>query len=213
VKKVAFVIASIVISSLPALADDAPKQTPENAHRFLKIVVEQNGMEVEKYTPGVDDSSPPFNRARYVGKDARNPNQGTDDWPVYEGTYTMDPFHAESVEGEGCHSSFKWPRDTFGKMDASWWGDLNINYRSSANIPQNERIHDINFYPDLRDGGTEVDWSKVSGITLEEYRGKARISVIGGGRFTVPTMDLAKRVQFAMEFLKNACDPTASTGF
>jgi len=213
VKKIAFAVASLLFTSLSTIAQDAPKQTPENAHRFLKIVVEQNGMDAEKYTPGVDEYHAPFNRARYRGKDARNPNLGTDEWPSTEGIYWMDPWRVESVEGEGCHSSFKWPSDTFGKMLSSQWGDLNINYRSSVQIPRNERIHDVDFYPDLRRGGMEVDWSKVSGITIEEYNGKARLSVIGGGRFTVPTMDLGKRVQFAMEFLKNACDPTASTGF
>ena len=210
-RKVAFLIASLVIASQTVVADDSPRQTPENAHRFLKIVVEQNGLDVEKYTPAGNGSfRGPFNVARFEGRDGRNPDIAQMDAPWVDGYYYMYPFQADSAEGEGCHSVFKLPYTPYAKQIAfNTWGNLN---RPDA-TPRSERLYNVELHPNLNDGKVEVDWSKVSGITIEEVDGKARITAIGGGRFTVPTMDLGKRVQFAMEFLKNACDPTASTGF
>lgn len=56
-----------------------------------------------------------------------------------------------------------------------------------------------------------IDWSKVSGVIKNQD--KPIVEWPGFGWAELPTEELPVRVQYAMEFLKNACDQTARTGF
>lgn len=65
-----------------------------------------------------------------------------------------------------------------------------------------------------------VDWSRVSEISLGGLSAKhpndQQTIILAGTRtiaLRLPNAALAKRVHYAMQFLKERCDPTAETGF
>lgn len=65
---------------------------------------------------------------------------------------------------------------------------------------------------DLGAGAAVVNWAKVAEV--KQYG--LQVAIVGGGmRQTVnlPSDALAARVAYAMEFLRQNCDPTAGTGF
>lgn len=190
-KRLAALAMVMTVVSVPAWSEDAPKQTVEGAHRFLQTIAEQHGLGVEIQTsPGfynIGTWSGLYNREQEIG-----------------GTYRMNPFDSKNVTGDACTTTFTWMYPSGAPLIDDTYGDL--QHGSSRGAIATE-ISDLRLQTQLK-----VDWSRVPGVKREnDYT--TRIEILGFGRLTVPTTELAARVHYAIEFLRNACDPTASTGF
>lgn len=180
----------------PVLAQEAPKQTVEGAHRFLRTVAEQHGMEFELFFP---EHAAYANRARYVRKSFLN--DATD-----AGYVDFPPIKMKEMSGAKCDSTLQ------GK-------DLPVSSRESElqgavlrlrDYPTAKQFYNVKL--DTPPTTLTVNWSRVPGIERND-KASTQITLVKVGRVTVPTVELAARVQYAMEFLRNACDPTAATGF
>jgi len=84
------------------------------------------------------------------------------------------------------------------------------------------RFENLRVRHDLPPLPAEVDWSRVTKILLtmgaeKSESGSYQTVLIqwSGGFLTLdtPDLNLARRIEYAANFLKEACDPTAATGF
>jgi hypothetical protein len=196
-KKIFGMVAILAALSTPAVAQEAPKQTVEGAHRFLKTVAEQHGLAFEFYNPTSDLYG---NHVRWTGQHANTaaPVGGTKGFPAMQAMDVVGAKCASTLVGKG------WPSGTSERVLDDIKGPRNDNLRLSRHIH-------FNVHLDEPPKDLTVNWSRVPGINREKH--SARITLVKVGRVTAPTVELATRVQYAMEFLRNACDPTASTGF
>jgi hypothetical protein len=188
VRQFAFAVVLSVVS-LASHAQGAPEQTPLKAQTFLSIVAREHGMHLEVFT----DRG--YNRGTWSGRYRRE--QEVSD------SYWMDPFKA-SLAGVECTTTFFWDNDSRAPLHTSKYGDLRNN--DPINGVYVREMSGLNELDEL-----EVNWSKVAGVKRDES--STQIEIVGVARIKVPTVELATRVQYAMEFLRNACDPTAGTGF
>lgn len=64
-----------------------------------------------------------------------------------------------------------------------------------------------------------LEWSKIAAVSTykpTQYDSERAVAISGSDRhfyLKLPTPDLAKRVRYAVEFIKASCDRTAETGF
>ena len=104
-----------------------------------------------------------------------------------------------SVEGPACRATFQWEKDKTPFVD----NKIGVDMRNSVTIT-GIRFPDFATRTEL-----VVDWSKVPAIRI--YGNE--VTLVGLAKLKLPTPELATRLQYAMEFLRNACDKTADTGF
>lgn len=209
-----FVIRNLVISFIGPLTAamissiaNAAEQTSENAMLFLSKVASQNQISIEVS----DDNGKSYNQGTWSGMlNRRDPKRYRE---IDNEPYWMDPFVAVAAGGRECITTFAWNKSTYSTPLAmkTAYGEIGA---MTPNMITPQTVSD--FPKELE--GKSIDWKKVASITYEEVGasgGKvARLTAIGVGmRFTVTTTDMGKRVQYAMEFLRNSCDPTAGTGF
>jgi hypothetical protein len=191
VKRIAsYLLAASVLVSAPSVGADAPKQTVENAHLFIETVVRQHGLKVE-----VETSPGAFNQGPWKGIYRRERE--------VSGVYVIAPFPADSVTGDKCRTEFRWPYDPFEPLMDYQYGDVRNSSSRTGVAGSYEGVY--------KQTSLTIDWSRVPGLSHNETH--RQIHIIGAGRITAPTVELATRLHYAMEFLRNACDPTAATGF
>lgn len=189
-----------------AVAQEAPKQTADGAFKFLDMIVKQQGVDVDLY--GLDGDKRYGNYATvYATWTIKSGFTYKDGSKLRVGphTFLLPAFRADAhTRTEKCESSFAWGSAAVAEADAKvqrWtkehdWG----------------RFEDLkSFTPPTLPSLVRVNWSKVPGVQRD--KGSKKVRVVGYGEFTLATEEIATRVHYAMEFLKNACDPTASTGF
>jgi hypothetical protein len=184
-------VAASALLSTAGFATDAPKQTVENAHLFIETIARQHGLRVE-----IETSPGQFNTGTWKGIYRRERE--------VSGTYTIAPFLAHTATGEKCISEFRWPFDYSAPLMDNQFGDI-------ANSTSRTGVAATDIQGVYRSTSLTIDWSRVPGLSHRENSWE--IHVIGAGRITAPTTELATRLHYAMEFLRNACDPTAATGF
>jgi hypothetical protein len=196
VKKIGFLFSALALVCGASLAQDAPKQTVEGAHKFLGIVLSNNKVFVKFETePGS------YNMGRWSGEYYPHQYRTV---KISNEPYYMDAFEASRYAGEKCASTYSWIYET--------GLEQRTNYGLLSRPETREKLwaehkSDLHEKTELR-----IDWSGVAGVKPAR-EGGSEINVIGFGQIILPTPELATRVQYAMEFLRNACDPTAATGF
>lgn len=189
---------SVVVSVLLATAStvtysqEAPKQTVEGAHTFLQTIAKQNAFSF-KHFDGVSYS----NNARWSAI------HGDDGRPL-SGRQSLNPISIENWTGAKCVTSVG------GQV---WTYDYRDKVRTWISGPKidRHRTERINVDIDYPSVNLDINWSKVPGV--QRAKDSTEVRLVNLAEFRLPTVELATRVQNAMEFLRNACDPTASTGF
>lgn len=176
---------------------DAGRQTPENAHRFLSLIAEQSEIKTDPGLPRMDAVA---YRVRFSQVDAC----------------------ATRIEGEAYAymRNGVWVgrgvRPTGGGGNGLIAGLIAGAVQPPRFDPrQVERVLQAN---DLVGPPWVIEWNRVSSVQLRsaETWPNRVISVAGsGGERMLFLQDeaTAKRVQYAMQFLKEYCDRTAETGF
>ncbi len=164
----------------------AAEQTPENAYRFLNVLATEHGLELFQ-----DTGDGTYNQGWWNGKDR--------DGYTVNGRFTAGAFKLVSVEGPACRATFKWEKDRTPLID----NGMGVDMRNA------QTITGISFPAFATSSELVVDWSKVPAI--RNYSNE--VTLVGLAKLRLPTPELATRLQYAMEFLRNACDKTAATGF
>jgi hypothetical protein len=184
------VLTLIGITAVPASAQDI-QQTPEGAQRFLSTVIKQ--YEIVAVTT--------YNK------------------PKAHLAYRLTNAHSMGV----CVTKF----DTGWRIYADYLDRQDPIERESGQQGWSE----AQYQRYIRLAGTQeppftIDWSRVNLLKIvtttapnknisSDGRNR-RVAILEGTNVLVlilPDEDLAKRVQYAMQFLKEACDKTAETGF
>ena len=173
------------VMAAPLGAQDQPQQTVEGAQRFLSVVASQQ--------------RPRFMAHYYV-------------WPTAGVEYKIDGAIAGNCTTQFTGQPFGYSRrSSVGTWvmagGAGWSPETFEQVRANNNMPRMP---------------VTVDWGRVTTIALggtvaSSTDGSGQNVVINwsGGFFTIYTEDtaLAKRIEYAANFLKAACDKTAETGF
>lgn len=193
-------VAAVLI--LPAMAQAQEGQTPQNAQAFLAKVVAAGGVEVTAKTGSLDYGYGDFFNSSAVvfypfGSVRAAAMQPTSDGKAC--TTTMDVYgklgatrrnNAGGISrGMNALWSLFFPKDAVGQMDPRY---------------------DYAF----ANGTGTILWRQVSKVEVAGNLVTLPITYAGGGvRFRFPTEELAKRVGFAMEVIRVACDATSDANF
>lgn len=173
------------VLAAPLSAQDEPQQTVEGAQRFLSVVAQ--------------NQRPRFMAHYYA-------------WPTAGLEYSIT-----SAAAGDCTTQFS--GQPFGYSRRSSVGSWTMVGNAGWSADTFEVVRANNGLPRMP---VTVDWSRVTSIALGAVVAStddgSRHNVIinwSGGFFTIWTDDdaLAKRVEYAANFLKAACDKTAETGF
>lgn len=187
----------LTILAAGSLRAEEPKQTPENAQAFLEKVVEQGGVTLSMDT-----------------------GKGMNKFPARQ--RNCDPsfrkYNSPYIDSSGCQSWSEWENiahEPFNITNAQQEANQTGSYcgtRFDATIKSG--IHpnahfQIEFAPPKPP--LLVSWNSVSKV---EQTGEA-VMLKGNPSFMVrfSSDQLATRAAYAMEFLRQSCDSTASTGF
>ena len=180
----ALAIASVESQEIAA-AQEAPAQTAENAHRFLSLIGQQHPIML------------------YPAR--------------YRADFRLEYGNVEFATNAVCTTTVAAGLRAYTPAGRPWifWNAPNFNQRR---LEQELATRQISPPP------YEIDWSKVASVTLND-------TLIEGGAADVPQRGIlivmqsgfiqlafqdaatARRVHYAMEFLKAHCDRTAETGF
>jgi hypothetical protein len=180
-----WVAALCALVAAPIGAQDEPQQTVEGAQRFLSVVA--------------SNQQPHFMAHYYI-------------WPTAGLEYRID-----GASGEGCATQFT--GQPFGFSRRSYNGFWVAAGAAGWNPATFETVRANNGLQRLP---LTVDWSRVNSVSLVALVAStddgSRHNVLirwPGGFITLNFADnaLAKRVEYAANFLKAACDKTAETGF
>lgn len=198
-----FVIALLIVCAVGGTANAEPAaQTPENAHKFLLQLASQNRLRFE----------PPEHTYRFKSYSTSGYNN------VYRITSygdggSMSPLYLNLSESAGCQT--KAPAYQFTQVD---YKQEDSFYDSSTrlSIPGKETWNP--WVPHLTYFNAHgIDWSKVSAVNNNEG---SEVVVLRGPGFSggyinllFESPEMAVRGAFAMEVIRQACDPVASTGF
>jgi hypothetical protein len=177
---------ALALLAAPAAAQEV-QQTPEGAHRFLGLVPQQ-----------VRVTALPH---RFV-------------YPAAGIQYAIG-----SIREDGpCASIIEGKADAYA-VRGYWTYDSNRGF--DARVPPRLAQQYNMLVPPYR-----IDWGSVSSIMLGDYAvanptgtsdavGQIMLIHAGGTMVQLRIFDavMAKRVQYAMQFLKESCDATAETGF
>lgn len=166
-------------------ADAADQQTKEGAQEFLSILAAQGNLSLEsRYGAGEDWNSFP-----YMDADAsREPTPDEIRWL----TYYTGPSRVTQVTNAPCASTFTYK-----------WVNFQMPYDRQALKPGRQYITDET---------QRVPWSRIASVT----RTGSSIVLVWGTmdlKLVLPSEDLAKRAEYAAEFLRLACDASSATGF
>lgn len=170
----------------------AQEQTPEGAQSFLGILAGQGNLSMSRRQ---DNIAAVY--GWYKDWDLMSWRWDLDNGDFRFYTSDVPPLRVTAVGStDRCVS-----RVTFNLVSYS-------SDRRSSSPPPAEPLGSTNL---------DVNWSKVaniyrSGQSIEIRGGYLRI-LLGDIRFNFPDENLAKRAEYAMEFLRLACDPTKQTGF
>jgi hypothetical protein len=188
VKKVAILFAVLTLASGPALSEVNAKQTPENAYRFMNVVATEHNLGFLIETG--ENAGTLYNVGTYSGTYLER---------SVTGRFRMNAFKVKAVEGDACHATFKWDYDPNAPL---FDGSFNLRDDADRTVTQ---VSDVATRTEF-----VVDWSKVAGVRVNY---STEVVLVGVAKVVAPTTALATRLQYAFEFLRNACDKTAATGF
>jgi hypothetical protein len=184
-KRWGWLAALCAVSGAPLAAQDAPQQTVEGAQRFLSLVA--------------SEQKPRFMAHYFV-------------WPTAGVEYTID-----GATAGNCSTTFT--GQPYGYSRRSTVGSWVMVGQPGWSPQIFETVRANNGMPKMP---VTVDWSRVIKISLastvanpdEGIRHNVLITWAGGFITLDPADDaLAKRIEYAANFLKAACDKTAETGF
>ncbi|MFA9200811.1 MAG: hypothetical protein ACEQR8_06425 [Cypionkella sp.] len=182
----------------PAAAPTGPTQTAEGAQEFLRLITQQF-----KFVSGEIIDSRTFARSTDIRLEPAGPCK-TNSTRNYEWSIGLTDGTAErstpGIDAGGSFENYIAVRSRLYNMDAS-----------------NSAIDRKNQAPTLIPA--EIDWSSVSSVKTykatqhETTERGIYVAAQPGFWLVAPDEPTAKRVAYAMEFLRSACDVSASTGF
>jgi len=192
-------IAAAAWTTTPAVAQNA-QQTPENAHRFLMTLANENRIRLE----------PPdyYYRVKYYSSTGHNGEyritSRTESYPVSGGLPTM-----QFTDSSGCKSAVK----PFLIAFPAYEREKDTPTRSIT-LPGRETW---NYYvPHLEYiNANGIDWSRLSSVNTDGAKLTLNGAAFSGGAIYLyfESPEMATRAAYAIEVIRQSCDPVASTGF
>lgn len=183
----AVLAAAALLSGPAARGQDAPQQTVEGAHRFLALFSDQQLIKL-------------------------NPVRGV--WPRFGVEYK-----ASFTKKSDCETTVGGALRAYYTPNQGWVmvGTPQFEQRRFESLGTRNGVP-LPYLP------VTIDWSRVSSVSIVDSIIDDGTSPFPGmvvslqtptwqARFTMPDAPSAQRLEYAMEFLKAACDQTAETGF
>jgi hypothetical protein len=175
-------------------------QTPENAHKFLIQLANQGRIKLE----------PAENYTRYKSYGSRGYNG---EYTITSNEYTnnLSPYLLKIISSTQCFTKLI---IVTGQESEYYQGESAYNRYGNFSIPGAETWYP--FVPHIRQiNQTGIDWSRVSGTGTSDSKVTLRGSFFSGGyiNFVFESTDMATRAAYAIEVLRQSCDPASGTGF
>jgi hypothetical protein len=192
-------VAAAAWTTTPVVAQTA-QQTPENAHRFLTTLANENriGFEPPSY----------FYEVKFYSSAGNNGE--------YRITSRLERFSAPGGRltlrfsgSGGCKSTV----EPFHIAFAAYRQENSTPTRNIT-IPGNEKWHD--YVPHLEYiNANGIDWSRLSSVNTDGAKLTLNGAAFSGGAIYLyfESPEMATRAAYAIEVIRQSCDPVASTGF
>jgi hypothetical protein len=196
-------VAVFTLTAFSAMAQEAPKQTVEGAHTFLSMISDQGNMKIELFSADLGSFS---NFVRGSIEFSAAPGRsyaGGAKSRSGSASYTIEPLAARYVQKAKCSGTFQLDNAVIDARREKALRDIKGMDTQYEYVERYSLSH--------LSTSQAVNWTKVPGVKREN---KGSFVVVAGvAKLTFPSEELATRAQYAMEFIRNACDSTAATGF
>lgn len=183
-----------------ALAAQAPEQTLDGAMQFLRTVTENGTVKIEIATPLVGLNRSGYNQRVVTKATITNRPVMQGRLNVYTGTEDVPAFVVTSATRTGeckLDLSFTTPKTMDSEDSSLEYGEVGSWRKSFFYIPPRNPF--------------TLEFKKVSGATSPS---DAVVRLTGADmQFVAPDKDMAARLTYVVEFIRQRCDPAASTGF
>lgn len=203
-KKIRHFTVAILMASASAVfvSAEPAEQNPGNAHLFLTQLSEQNRVQFE----------PPeyYARTKTYGTSGYNGEYRLT-WDEFQSN--MSPWPLSIASSAGCHT--KLMSNSFADFKAYSQEASFYSRSAKMDVPGTEKWYPfVPHWQHIKANG--IDWAKVSTVTNEKsavvwLRGPAFSG--GYGKLIFESPEMAARAAFAMELIRQSCDPFANTGF
>jgi hypothetical protein len=202
-KRMTAMVAAVALTTFSAMAQEAPKQTVEGAHNFLSLISDQGNMKIELFSAdmagysnfvrgSIEFSAAP-GRSYAGGSKSRSGSA----------SYSISPLAVKYVQRTKCAGTFQ--------LDSAAIDARREKALRDIKGMDTQYEHVEGYSLGTLSTSQAMDWMKIAGVKRENK--SSFVVVPGVAKFTLPSEELATRVQYAMEFIRNACDATAATGF
>ncbi|WP_077145517.1 hypothetical protein [Sphingopyxis sp. KK2] len=192
-------IAAGMWTAAPATAQTG-QQTPENAHRFLSTLANENRIGFE--TPSYFYEVKFYSSTGYNGE--YRITSRLDRFPAPGGRLTM-----RFLGSGGCKSTI----EPFPIAFQAYQREADTP-RRNITIPGRESWHD--YIPHLEYiNANGIDWSRLSSVAPDGAKLTLNGGAFSGGAIYLyfESPEMATRAAYAIEVIRQSCDPVASTGF
>lgn len=195
------ICAALIFGTVEPVTAQADKQTPENAHLFITQLSSRGLIRLKVPDYGY--------RVKHYSTNGLNGRYTINSW---DSNYQLDPLIFNVAESASCKTSINayTITDESYKQDASFYDST-----TRVTIPGKEYFRP--YVPHLQFlNSNGLNWVYVSKIT-DERNGAVLLQGSGfsGGyiRLYFDSPEMGARAAFAMEVIRQACDPVAATGF
>ena len=199
-KLLAFSAFSAAALAVPSLAQET-QQTPENAHRFLSQLSNENRIQF----------APPDAVVKFQSYSSHGNN----------GTYTIssDVFYSDEqkwlfkiAQSASCRT--KITPAYIAPSETEYAQEPSTSDRGKITVPGTKIWHQ--YVAHLRyfnDNG--IDWSRISRVNKDGSILELHGGAFSGGYLSLffESPEMATRAAYAIEVIRQSCDPVASTGF
>lgn len=173
-----------------AVPAHAQEQTVEGAQKFLQVLASQGHLTLSRRSEG--HSWDIFTWVDDTKTDGR----------IY--SKSMSELKVASVTSAArCRTAFN---VNYFDYEVTYSGSTMMPPRMTSDGPQNITINWEKVAAAVREGNSIV-------LQGNDYRTDMSFDGYTQYRINLPTEDLAKRVEYALEFIRMSCDPAAATGF